>query len=115
MRILRFFFIAYWGLGECVVCGKQNQGRAAYYDPDRGGIICSKDILKNVSYGKLSAAGLKALQGFLALPLEDILSVDYPKKIYSEIEQFILTFAHYHAGLHRNLKSLKFLSQLKRK
>ena len=102
-------------LNECVVCGKQNKGRAAFYDPDRGGIICSKDVLPNVSYGKLSAAGLKTLRDFLTQPLNKIVNVKYSEKVLSEIEQFILTFANYHAGLHRNLKSFKFLSQLKRK
>jgi len=101
------------GLYECVVCGKENTGKAAYYDTDKGGIICSKDVLPNVSYGKLSAKGLKTLQEYLVLPFVDIIAMECSVKVLNEIEKFILSFANYHTGLHRNLKSFKFLSQLK--
>lgn len=102
-------------LYECVVCGKKNINKAAYYDPDRGGIICSKDIPLDLKYNKLSAKNLLILQSFLTKPLADGMKLDYSEKVLFEIEKFILLFADYHTGLHRNLKSFKFLSQLKRK
>ncbi|GEM_PF-1121898 len=103
------------GLFECVVCGKKNKNRAAFYDPDRGGIICSKDIPPDSKYSKLSAKSLLILQSFLTRPLADAVKLEYSEKVLYEIEKFILTFADYHTGLHRNLKSFKFLSQLKGK
>lgn len=100
-------------LFECAVCGRKNEGKAAFYDPQKGGLVCSKDVIEHVQYGKLSKAGLIALQGFLNKPLAKIAKNDYPRKVLGEIEQFILSFADYHTGLRRNLKSFKFLSQLK--
>jgi DNA repair protein RecO (recombination protein O) len=101
-------------LTECVVCGRQNKGRAAYYDPDRGGIICSKDLIPDGRYGKLSSLSLKTLQDFLAKPLSELSEITCPEKTLKEAGQFIMTFARYHAGLRQNLKSFKFLSQLKK-
>jgi DNA repair protein RecO (recombination protein O) len=100
-------------LFECVVCGRKNEGKAAFYDPQKGGLVCSKDVIEHIQYGKLSKAGLIALQGFVSQSLAKIAQNDYPRKILGEIEQFILSFADYHTGLRRNLKSFKFLSQLK--
>jgi len=100
-------------LFECAVCGRKNEGKAAFYDAQKGGLVCSKDVIEHVQYGKLSKAGLIALQGFLNQSLNQIVQNDYPHKVLGEIEQFILSFADYHTGLRRNLKSFKFLSQLK--
>ena len=100
-------------LFECVVCGRPNEGKAAFYDSQKGGIICSKDLLDHVQYGKLSKNGLRILQSFLEKPLGEITEIDCSSEILGEIEQFILSFADYHTGLRRSLKSFKFLSQLK--
>lgn len=102
------------GLYECVVCGKKNPGRAAFYSPEKGGIICSKDISVDEHYGKLSAKGLRTLQYFLAKPLSDITKVKCSASILKEVAHFVFAFAEYHMGLHRGLKSFKFLSQLER-
>jgi len=102
-------------LYSCAICGKSNKGRAAYYDVARGGIICSKDALPEVQHGKLTAAGLRSLQQCLELPLPQIANLNPSAKILGEIEQFVISFAKYHTGLHRDLKSFKFLSQLKRR
>jgi DNA repair protein RecO (recombination protein O) len=102
------------GLYECVVCGKKNPGRAAFYSPEKGGIICSKDISADEHYGKLSAKGLRTLQYFLARPLSDITKVKCSDSVLKEITHFVFAFAEYHMGLHRGLKSFKFLSQLER-
>ncbi|MCP4582500.1 MAG: DNA repair protein RecO [candidate division Zixibacteria bacterium] len=100
-------------LYECVVCGKKNEDRAAFYDSQKGGIICSDDVLEHVQYGKLSKTSLRILQDFLSRPLSEIVNIECTQKNLGEIEQFILSFADYHSGLRRNLKSFKFLSQLK--
>ena len=101
-------------LHSCAVCGKPNKGRAAFYDVARGGIVCSKDALPEAQTGKLTAAGLQSLQQCLELPLAKVADMNPSAKILREIEQFVMAFAKYHTGLHRDLKSLKFLSQLKR-
>lgn len=101
-------------LHSCAVCGKPNKGRAAFYDVARGGIVCSKDALPEAQPGKLTAAGLQSLQQFLELPLVQIAEINPSAKVLGEIEQFVMAFAKYHTGLHRDLKSLKFLSQLKK-
>ena len=49
----------------------------------------------------------------LQLENGEIAEIDCSSKILGEIEQFILSFADYHTGLRRSLKSFKFLSQLK--
>ena len=100
-------------LFECVVCGKLNDGKAAYYDPQKGGIICQSDLIEHVQYGKLSASSLRAMQLALTGPLANLADLAVTIKMLGEIEQFIMSFADYHTGLRRNLKSFKFLSQLK--
>ena len=102
-------------LSECVVCGKKNSGRAAYYAPSKGGIICRKDVSTPEECSKISATGLKMLRRFLLEPLTKITDSRCSAKTLEEIERFILSFADYHMGLRRKLKSLKFLSQLKKK
>lgn len=102
-------------LYECVICGRENKNRAAHYDPVRGGIICSKDIPSDARYSKLSAKSLIVLQGLLCKPFVEIVKIEYSKEELKEIEKFILEFADYHTGLRRNLKSFRFLSQLKMK
>lgn len=97
----------------CVVCGKKNPGRAAFYSPEKGGIICSKDVSVDEHYGKLSAKGLRTLQYFLEKPLSDVAKVKCSDLVFKEVIHFIFGFAEYHMGLPRNLKSFKFLSQLK--
>ncbi len=101
-------------LYECVICGKKNPGRAAFYSPEKGGIICSKDVSADEHYGKISAKGLRTLQYFLAKPFSDLVDVKYSNSILKEVAHFVFTFAEYHIGLRRDLKSFKFLSQLKR-
>jgi len=100
-------------LHECVVCGKVNEDKAAFYDSQKGGIICSSDLQEHVQYGKLSKTSLTVLQNFLSRPLSEIANIECTQKNLGEIERFILSFADYHSGLRRNLKSFKFLSQLK--
>lgn len=100
-------------LHECVVCGRKNDGRAAFYDSQKGGIICSKDVLEHVQYGKLTASSLEILQKSLSQPLAEIAEIGCSEKNLGEIEQFVISFADYHTGLRRNLKSFKFLAQLK--
>ena len=102
-------------LFECVVCGKHNDGKAAYYDPQKGGIICAKDLLEHVQYGKLSKQALSMLQRFIAEPITKLSQIIADQKLLGEIEQFITGFADYHTGLRRDLKSFKFLSQIKEK
>lgn len=100
-------------LFECVVCGRKNENKAAYYDSQKGGIICSKDILEHVEYGKLSASSLAILRKSLTSPLSEIAEIEPANKNLAEIEDFIISFAVYHTGLRRDLKSFKFLAQLK--
>jgi DNA repair protein RecO (recombination protein O) len=102
-------------LFECVVCGKTNDGKAAYYDPQKGGIICAKDLVEHVQYGKLSKHALALLQSFITEPLEKLCQIEADKKLLGDIERFITGFADYHTGLRRDLKSFKFLSQIKEK
>lgn len=102
-------------LYECVVCGKKNEGRAAFYDSHKGGIICKNDLVENIQYDKLTSRSLKILQAFQSQEFPDIEKIDADEKSLGEIEQFIMTFADYHTGLRRSLKSFKFLSQLKAK
>jgi DNA repair protein RecO (recombination protein O) len=102
-------------LFECVVCGKRNDGKAAYYDPQKGGIICAKDLLEHVQYGKLSKQALSTLQSFITEPISELSQIIADQKLLGEIEQFITGFADYHTGLRRDLKSFKFLSQIKEK
>jgi DNA repair protein RecO (recombination protein O) len=99
-------------LAACVVCQKSNKSQAAFYSPQLGGIICTKDIPKDQHPARISAAALKALRDFAVLPLADIIEHKYASGIYKEIERFVFSFADYHMGLHPNLKSFKFLSQL---
>lgn len=99
-------------LNACVSCQKPNPTRAAYYSPELGGIICSKDIPKGQIPAKISATALGALRQFASLPLQEVAENQYASSIYKEIERFIFSFADYHMGLHPNLKSFKFLSQL---
>lgn len=100
-------------LFECVACGKHNEGKAAYYDSQKGGIICTNDLNGAVQYGKISAAGLRTMQMALTEPLSSLCDMAVDTKTLGEIEQFVMSFADYHTGLRRNLKSFKFLSQLK--
>jgi len=100
-------------LFECVACGRKNEGKAAFYDAQKGGIICSKDTLEHVEYGKLSASGLAILQQSLINPLSAMAKIEPSDKNLAEIEDFIISFAVYHTGLRRDLKSFKFLAQLK--
>lgn len=99
-------------LDSCVSCQKPNPTHAAYYSPELGGIICSKDIPKGQVPAKISAAALGALRQFASLPLEEAAKSQYNSSIYKEIERFIFSFADYHMGLRPSLKSFKFLSQL---
>jgi DNA repair protein RecO (recombination protein O) len=99
-------------LNACVSCQKPNPDHAAYYSPELGGIICSKDIPQGQFPAKISAVALGALRQFASLPLAQIAENQYAGSIYKEIERFIFSFADYHMGLHPNLKSFKFLSQL---
>ncbi len=100
-------------LFECVTCGKQNQGKAAYYDSQKGGIICRDDLNGAVQYGKVAASSLRAMQMALTEPLSSLSDLAVTPKMLGEIEQFVMSFTDYHTGLRRNLKSFKFLSQLK--
>jgi DNA repair protein RecO (recombination protein O) len=97
---------------SCVSCQKPNQSKAAYYSPELGGIICSKDIPQGEFPAKISATALGALREFAALPLAQLTENKYTGGIYKEIERFVFSFADYHMGLHPNLKSFKFLNQL---
>jgi len=99
-------------LDSCVSCQKPNPNHAAYYSPELGGIICSKDIPKGTLPANISAVALGALRQFAALPLEEVAANQYSGGIYKEIERIIYSFADYNIGLHPNLKSFKFLSQL---
>lgn len=99
-------------LNVCVNCQKQNPNHAAYYSPELGGIICSKDIPHGQMPVKISATALGTLRQFAGLPLFKLAENQYAGGIFKEIERFIFSFADYHMGLHPNLKSFKFLSQL---
>jgi DNA repair protein RecO (recombination protein O) len=99
-------------LTACANCQKPNQSKAAYYSPELGGIICSKDIPQGQFPAKISAVALGALRQFAALPLVQLAENQYAEGIFKEIERFVFSFADYHMGLHPNLKSFKFLSQL---
>jgi DNA repair protein RecO (recombination protein O) len=96
----------------CAICGKANSGKAAFYSPSLGGIICSNDVPEGEQLAKLSSGALSTLVDFAEKPLDEIAAGQYQTAILKEIERFIFAFAGYHMGLHPNLKSFKFLLQL---
>lgn len=98
----------------CAVCGKVNKGQAAFFNASMGGIVCSRDARQNAEYGKLTAETVKLLQAFASEKLTDLAAIETPQQALRRAEQFILAFDDYHTGLHRNLRSFKFLSQLKK-
>jgi len=94
--------------GACNACGKPLPGgRRAFFDPRRGGVICTGcgggPIL-------LEAPAADALALLACVALADAVRVDLPADVLDDIERALDTFIEEHLG--RRLKSNAFRGQL---
>jgi DNA repair protein RecO (recombination protein O) len=103
------------GLGvsvsECNACGASvPPGRRVYFDPRRGGVVCT-----SCGGGPLvvSAAGIRALVTLAREPLGAVATAvgDLEPEVLGEIEHVLGAFLEQH--LERPLKSLSFLDQVR--
>ena len=95
-------------LGCCVVCGGPPSGIVSFA-ARRGGIVCSNCLADEPGARGLSDAGAAILA-----ELPGGLYVDPPTAVRDEVGEALMEFIEEHAGRRLDLKSLRFLAQIRR-
>ncbi len=103
-------------LNACVSCGSEikfnDKSQKPHISVERGGLICVKCIEPDEPTAMISESALKLLHQMESMPLTEIANIIIDKRTGKEAAEVILSFAGYHLGLPRNLKSFKFLEAL---
>ena len=99
-------------LDKCLSCGKKNLGEKAFISLGRGGTVCAKCVGDDEYIVEISSHALALLRRMESVPLADLSKETHDKKAGKEAAEVIISFASYHLGLPRNLKSFKFLESL---
>lgn len=100
------------GLEKCISCGKEKLGERISISLSRGGIVCDKCLGEDEMIVRVSSIGLELLRRMKTLPIRDLIASDHDRKAGREAAEVIISFASYHLGLPRQLKSFKFLESL---
>lgn len=99
-------------IDKCASCGRSDFKTDIVISLKRGGLICNKCRDYDDTTMKLSPKSLDLLRKMSSESLEDIASLEVDPKTGKNAAEVILSFASYHLGLPRNLKSFKFLETL---
>jgi len=99
-------------LDKCVSCWKTDLGKSPMISLARGGAICERCPNDDEFSIRISAAGLDLLRKMENAPLSEIARLGFDRKAGKAAAEVIISFASYHLGLRRDLKSFKFLESL---
>ncbi len=99
-------------LEKCLSCGKKKKDAKLMISLGRGGLICAGCIEEDEDAIPVSQSAFDILGAMGAGGFEDIAEMEVSPRIGREAAEVILSFASYHLGLPRNLKSFKFLESL---
>jgi len=99
-------------LDKCLSCGKQRLGEKISISLGRGGLICGNCIGHDEHSREISSASLALLRQMEIVSLSEISKTAHDKKTGRDAAEVIISFASYHLGLPRQLKSFKFLESL---
>jgi len=99
-------------LDKCLSCGKQELGGKILISLERGGTVCSSCSGNNDHSMSISSESLMLLRQMESVPIHDIAKLPYSQKAGKESAEVIISFASYHLGLRRDLRSFKFLESL---
>jgi DNA repair protein RecO (recombination protein O) len=99
-------------INKCSSCGKTDFKTDIIISLKRGGLICGRCRDYDDTTMKLSSKSLELLRKMSSDSLEDMAKLTIDGKTGKNSAEVILSFASYHLGLPRNLKSFKFLEAL---
>jgi DNA repair protein RecO (recombination protein O) len=99
-------------IDKCASCGRTDLKTDIIISLKRGGLVCGRCRDYDDTTMKLSSKSLELLRKMSSDSLEDMAKLTIDGKTGKNSAEVILSFASYHLGLPRNLKSFKFLEAL---
>jgi DNA repair protein RecO (recombination protein O) len=100
------------GFDVCISCGKVTSGERTMISLQRGGLICPKCVEPDEAIVYVTPEALALLRTMMTSPLAEMAGLEVNERTGKLAAEIILSFASYHLGLPRNLKSFKFLEEL---
>jgi DNA repair protein RecO (recombination protein O) len=101
------------GLDGCVSCGKPAKSDKLMISLERGGLIGPECVEYDEPVVTITPQALEVLRKMERLPFAELAETKVDNKIGRLVAEVILSLASYHLGLQRNLKSFRFLEDLK--